>query len=57
MLTNVRRVAGLAGVLLLVAAAALAQGASGAISGTVRDPAGAILAGAAVEVTNKATGE
>jgi len=57
MLTNVRRVAGLAGVLLLVAATALAQGASGAISGTVRDPNGAILAGAAVEVTNKATGE
>src|SRR5215208_1855884 len=57
MLTNLRRVAGLAAVILFVTAAASAQGAFGTISGTVRDPNGAILAGATVEVTNNATGE
>ena len=57
MLTNVRRAAGLAAVLLLLTAAAYAQGAFGSITGTVRDPAGASLAGASVEVTNNATGE
>ncbi len=57
MLSNVRRVAGLAAVLLLVTATAFAQGAAGSISGTVRDPSGAVLAGAAVEAANNATGE
>ena len=32
-------------------------GATGAISGTVQDTSGAVLAGAKVEVTNEATGE
>ncbi|HEX8685327.1 MAG TPA: carboxypeptidase-like regulatory domain-containing protein, partial [Pyrinomonadaceae bacterium] len=57
MLTNVRRAACLAALLLLCAAAAVAQGAFGSLTGTVRDPAGAILAGASVEATNKATGD
>jgi hypothetical protein len=53
----VRRAACLAALLLLCAAAAVAQGAFGSLTGTVRDPAGAILAGASVEATNKATGD
>lgn len=57
MLTNVRRAAGLAAVLFILTAVAFAQSASGTISGTVRDPNGAIVAGATVEVTNNATGE
>ena len=52
-----RRLSSVIFVLLLGAAAALAQSASGTISGSVRDPNGAGVSGATVEVTNNATGE
>src|SRR5215469_5560192 len=42
--------------LLLVAVAALAQGDRGTITGTVSDPAGAVIAGAAIEAKNSETG-
>src|SRR5215471_14313979 len=42
--------------ILLCALAAFGQGDRGTITGTVSDPAGAIVAGAAVEARNVATG-
>jgi hypothetical protein len=42
--------------LLLIALAALAQGDRGTITGTVADPAGAVIAGAPVEARNVETG-
>lgn len=41
--------------MLLLAAAAFGQGTTGSISGTVTDPNGAVVPGAAVKVTNTAT--
>ena len=41
---------------LLISAALLAQGERGTFNGTVLDPSGAVLAGAAVKVLNPATG-
>jgi hypothetical protein len=55
--TQLRLIAFAAMMLLLATTAIFAQGASGNISGTVRDPNGAIVSGATVEVTNNATGE
>jgi hypothetical protein len=46
----------LAAMALLVCGTAAAQGLFGAISGTVTDPTGAVLAGATVKVTNVNTG-
>ena len=44
--------------IILAAATAFAQGgATGSLTGTVRDPNGAAVAGAIVEVTNEGTGE
>jgi len=43
--------------LSLLAAGAYGQAASGTITGTVTDPAGAVVAGAAVEVKNNETGQ
>lgn len=40
----------------LVAAGAFAQGTSGSVSGTVADPTGAIIPGAAVQILNPVTG-
>jgi len=40
---------------ILLCSALLAQGTTGAISGTVSDPNGAVISGAAVKVTNVAT--
>ena len=42
---------------VLLAAAALGQGATGTITGTVTDPSGAIVADAKVEVSNAANGQ
>lgn len=57
-LRTLRGVAGLfAGVvLLLVAVSGYAQGNLGAISGTVTDSTGSVVAGASVAITNQATG-
>lgn len=50
-------ITGIVGV-LLVAVSAMAQGgATGAISGTVEDVSGALIAGAQVQIVNQATGE
>src|SRR5215210_3840874 len=54
---NIRSIAALAIYVLLAASLAHAQSASGTITGNVRDPNGAGVAGATVEVTNNATGE
>ncbi len=54
---GIRSIAALAIYVLLAAGAAFGQSASGTISGTVRDPNGAGVAGATVEVTNNGTGE
>jgi uncharacterized surface anchored protein len=44
--------------LLLCSVSALAQSqTTGRITGTIRDPQGAVVDGAAITVTNKATGE
>jgi hypothetical protein len=43
-------------VLLLVAVSGYAQGNLGAISGTVTDSSGSVVAGASVTITNQATG-
>jgi hypothetical protein len=50
-----RTLTGLAGWLLL-SALAIAQSDRGTITGTISDPAGAVVAGAAVEARNEATG-
>ena len=42
--------------LVVVASLAFGQGGNGTITGTVTDPAGAVVAGAMVEVRNPATG-
>jgi hypothetical protein len=42
--------------LLLVAVAALAQSGQGRITGTISDPAGAVIPGATVEAKNSQTG-
>ena len=42
--------------LFLVATVAFGQGDKGSIAGTVKDPVGGIVAGAAVQATNSATG-
>jgi hypothetical protein len=42
--------------LILLGVNAIAQNATGAITGSVTDPTGAVVAGASVLVTNKATG-
>src|SRR5207247_10771316 len=42
--------------LVVVAALAFGQGGNGTITGTVTDPGGAVVAGAAIEARNTATG-
>jgi hypothetical protein len=44
------------GCLLLLSIAALAQSDRGTITGTIADPAGALVAGAAIELKNSDTG-
>ena len=53
---SMSRVAGIAGALLLLSVVCLwAQALTGAITGTVKDSTGAVVAGATVTVTNPAT--
>ena len=46
----------IASCLLMCAAVAFGQGAGGTITGTVSDPAGAVVPNASIEITNQATG-
>ena len=57
MLRRMRSITGLLAAFILTAATGFAQGATGSITGTVRDQNGAVVTGAAVEVTNDSTGE
>ena len=43
-------------ILMVLASAGIAQNISGVINGTVKDPAGAVVAGADVTLRNQATG-
>jgi hypothetical protein len=54
---SIRSIACVASIILFMASLAFGQSSSGNISGTVRDPNGAGVAGATVEVTNNSTGD
>ena len=55
-MSNLKLSAALAGVILLASAVWAQGGATGAISGTVQDVSGAVLAGAQVQIINQDTG-
>ena len=53
---KVSRILFAVGILCILATASLAQTVTGTVSGTVKDPAGAVIAGADVTLTNQTTG-
>jgi hypothetical protein len=57
MLRHLKLISGVFAAMILSATLAYSQGATGAITGTVHDPNGAVVSGASVEVTNNSTGE